>query len=197
MFRNLLPFGIALVSGAAFHTNPAEAAVFVVDSAANSSTGGIGLATFQVAAGQRIRFSSSTNDLWSLGALPRFSDGNGLVADRFATALDDSGQPVGTRIGRFFPLWTQNGLSAPYGILVGEIGGVYRTLGANGIETAWGTGTLNLFNWDSNRTDNAGAISFNISIVPEPATWGLLIAGFTLVGMGLRARRPRIASTTN
>jgi hypothetical protein len=197
MFRNLLPFGIALVSGAAFYTNPAQAAVFVVDSAANSSTGGTGLATFQVAAGQRIRFSSSTNDLWSLGALPRFSDGNGLIADRFATALDDSGQAVGTKIGRNFALHTQNSLSAPFGILVGEIGGVYRPLGANGIETAWGTGTLNLYNWDSNSGDNTGAISFNLSIVPEPASWALLIAGFTLVGAGLRVRRPRIAATSN
>jgi hypothetical protein len=197
MFRNLIPFGIALVSGAAFYANPAQAAVFVVDSAANSSSGGTGLATLAVATGQRIRFTSSTNDLWSLGALPRFSDGNGLVGDRFATALDDSGQPVGTKIGQSFNLWTQNGLSAPYGILVGEIGGVYRTLGANGIETAWGTGTLNLYNWDSNRSDNAGSISFTVSIVPEPATWALLFAGFTLVGAGLRVRRPRIAATSN
>lgn len=197
MLRNLLPFGIALISASFLYTNSAQAAVFVVDSAANSSSGGTGLATFTVAAGQRIRFNSSTNDLWSLGALPRFSDGNGLVADRFATALDDSGQPVGTKIGQNFNLWTQNGLSAPYGILVGEIGGVYRALGANGIETAWGSGTLNLYNWDSNSGDNSGAISFTVSIVPEPATWALLIAGFTLVGTGLRARRPRIAATSN
>jgi hypothetical protein len=195
MLRNMLPFGIALVSGAVLYANPAEAAVFVVDSAANSSTGGSGLATLEVAAGQRIQINASTNDLWSLGALPRFSDGNGLVADRFATALDDSGQPVGTRIGRSFGLWTQNGLSAPFGILVGEIDGVYRALGANGVHTAWGSGTLRLYNWDNNRGDNSGAISFTLAIVPEPATWALLIAGFTLVGAGLRRRHPRIAST--
>lgn len=195
MLRNLLPFGIALISANLLHANPAEAAVFVVDSAANSSTGGTGLVAFEVAAGQRIQVSSSINDLWSLGALPRFSDGNGLVGDRFATALDDSGEPVGARIGQSFGLWTQNGFSAPYGALVGEIGGVYRLLGANSVQPAWGTGTLRLYNWDSNSNDNAGAISFTLAIVPEPATWALLIAGFTLVGTGLRARRPRIATT--
>jgi hypothetical protein len=197
MLNKVIPFGLAVFAGSVLLSNPAQAAVFVVDSAANSSTGGVGLATFDVAAGQRIRITSSTNDLWSLGALPRFSDGNGLVGDRFATALDDSGQAVGTRIGQSFGLWSQNGLSAAYGALVGEIGGVYRLLGANGTQTAWGTGTLKLYNWDSNSSDNLGAISFTVAIVPEPATWALLIAGFTLVGTGLRARRPRIAATHN
>jgi hypothetical protein len=186
-----------LISSAVLYADPAEAAVFVVDSAANSSSGGTGLSTFAVAAGQRIRVNSSTNDLWSLGALPRFSDGNGLVGDRFATAIDDSGQAVGTLIGRSFGLYSQNGLDAAYGSLVGEIGGVYRVLGANGVTTAWGSGTLKLYNWDSNSGDNQGSISFVVSIVPEPATWALLMLGFGLVGAGLRTRRPRIASTNN
>jgi len=182
-----------LLAGTVLIASQASAAVFVVDSAANSSTGGVGLETFAVAAGQTLRVSSSTNDLWSLGALPRFTDGNGLTGNRFATALDDSGQSVGTLIGRNFGLYTQAGYSAPYGALVGEIGGVFKLLGANGLHTAWGTGTLKLYNWDSNRNDNTGAISFKVAVVPEPGTWALLIAGFGLVGATLRQRR---ASTT-
>lgn len=178
-----------LVAASMLLAAPAAAAVYVVDSAANSYGGGVGLATFSVAAGQTLRVSSSTDDLWSLGALPRWSDGNGLVADRFATASDDSGQPVGTRIGRNFGLYTVGGNSFAYGALVGEIGGVFKLLGANGLTTAWGTGTLNLYNWDSNRGDNSGAISFHVAVIPEPATWALFVAGFGLVGAGMRRRR--------
>lgn len=197
MLKNYVPFGAALVVGTLSFASPGQAAVYVVDSAANSSTGGVGLATFDVATGDRIKVLSSTNDLWTLGALPRFSDGNGLVADRFATALDDSGVAPGTLIGRNFGQWSQNGLSAPFGTLVGEIGGVYRKLGANGITTAWGSGTLNLYNWDSNSADNAGSIAFNVSIVPEPATWALLLGGFAMIGTGLRSRRKPIAHSAD
>lgn len=197
MLRNSLPFGAALVAGALLFANPSSAAVYTVDSAANSSSGGTGLATLTVEAGDAIQIISSLDDLWSLGALPRFSDADGLVANRFATAADDSGQAVGTLIGQSFGLWNQNSLSAPYGALVGEIGGVYQLLGANSTTAAWGSGTLNLYNWDSNSGDNAGSIRFDVSIVPEPATWALLLAGFAMVGSGLRRRRAGIARTAS
>jgi hypothetical protein len=183
-----------LFAGTMLFSNPASAAVFVVDSAANSSGGGTGLATFAVTSGQKIKVASSTDDLWSLGALPRFTDANGLTADRFATASDDSGQAVGTKIGRDFGLYASGPYSFAYGSLVGEIGGVYKLLGANSTTSAWGTGTLNLYNWDSNLGDNSGSIRFDVSVVPEPATWAMLIAGFTLVGSGLRRRRRSITS---
>ena len=75
---------------------PAAAQTFVVDAQANSSSGGTGLASIVLIAGQTFTVSSSTDDLWSAGALPRFSDANGLTADRWATATDDSGEAVGT-----------------------------------------------------------------------------------------------------
>jgi hypothetical protein len=178
-----------LVAASMLLAAPAAAAVYVVDSAANSYGGGVGLATFGVTAGQTIKVSSSTDDLWSLGALPRWSDGNGLVANRFASATDDSGQPIGTKIGQNFGLYTSGPYSFAYGALVGEIGGVYKKLGANSLTTAWGTGTLKLYNWDSNSGDNSGSIRFHVAVVPEPATWALLVAGFGFVGVGMRRRR--------
>lgn len=67
------------------------------------------------------------------------------------------------------------------------------------------TYTLTGFSWDRTRADNvsatqavsggdrrdyAGQLSFTAvdSAVPEPATWAMMLAGFGMVGMGLRSR---------
>jgi hypothetical protein len=171
-------------------TAPATAQTFVVDAMANSSSGGTGLASVALSAGQTFTISSSTDDLWSAGALPRYSDANGLTGDRFATATDDSGQAVGTQIGTNFGLWSQNSLSAAYGSLVGELNGVYMLLGANGSFVASSSGTLNLYYWDSNNGDNFGTIAFNITAVPETAAWAMMIGGFGLAGAAVRRRKP-------
>ncbi len=167
----------------------ADAAVFTVDALANSSSGGTGKASINLVLGQAFTVTASTNDLWSAGALPRFSDADGLTFTRFATAADDSGQPVGTQIGANFGLWSQNGLNAPFGNLVGEIGGVYMALGTNFSGNAWGTGTLNLYYWDSNASDNTGFINADVSAVPELESWVMLVAGFGMVGAVARRRK--------
>jgi hypothetical protein len=46
---------------------PAAAQTFVVDAQANSSSGGTGLASIVLIAGQTFTVSSSTDDLWSAG----------------------------------------------------------------------------------------------------------------------------------
>lgn len=184
---------IAIAATMSLLSTPALSAVYVVDARANSVTGGAGVSTHTVAAGGALTVSSDTDDLWSAGALPRFSDANGLTGDRLATALDDSGQPAGTLIGQDFGLWTFNGLTAPFGALVGEIGGVYQLLGANFSGSAWGDGALRLFYWDANNEDNNGSIAFDVSTglspIPEPAAWAMLVAGFGLVGAALRSNR--------
>ena len=181
-----------LAAGAlAFATAPASAATFVVSAFNHSSNNGTGTPLntgISLTTGQILTISSSTDDLWSAGALPRYSDANGLTGNRFATATDDSGQAVGTQIGTNFGLPTFFGYSAPFGSLVGRIGGVYQLVGANFSGPAWGTGNLELFYWDSNNGDNFGDISFSISAVPEPAAWALMIAGFGLTGAAIRRR---------
>ncbi|MFM2410097.1 MAG: hypothetical protein RL481_925 [Pseudomonadota bacterium] len=183
--------GLAL----AISASPASAAIFIVDAFTHSVNGGGGtpLSTgLTFSAGTTLTVSSSTNDLWSAGALPRFSDANGLTGNRLATALDDSGQPVGTLIGINFGTPTFNGHTAAFGSLVGRINGVYQTLGANFSGPAWATGELQLFYWDSNQGDNSGQIAFNIAAVPEPATWAMMIIGFGLIGGAMRARRQTV-----
>ena len=52
---------------------------------------------------------------------------------------------------------------------------------------------VNFFIPDNSRGDNVGGVSLRIAAaVPEPATWGLMIAGFGLAGAGLRRRRSAV-----
>jgi hypothetical protein len=192
-FRTLVV--AAAVAVAAVAAPAANAAIFTVNALSNSSSGGTGLASLSVNAGSRYTVSASLTDLWSAGALPRWSNANGLTGNTFATGTDESGEPAGTLIGADFGLHSQAGLSAPFGSLVGEIGGVYQLLGASFNGPAWGTGTLNLYYWDSNNGDNSGTIDVNVSAVPEPQTWVMLIVGFGLVGVSARRRHmARIAA---
>ena len=181
----------ALACAALFAATAANAAPFTVGALANSSTGGTGLATISLAAGESFSVSASTDDLWNAGALPRFSDADGLTYNRFATATDDSGEAVGTQIGTNFGLYTQGNLSAAYGTLVGRIdNGDYFVIGTafNGVATA--SGTLNLFYWDSNNFDNTGSIDVAVTgAVPEPQTYALMLAGLGAIGFVARRRR--------
>jgi hypothetical protein len=190
---------VALTLGLAI-AGSAHASIFVVQAQANSSSGGSGLASIALTAGEVFSVNSSLEDTWSAGSLPRVADGNGLDQVRFSDGTDDSGFATGTQLTAIFPLYTQHGLTTNYASLVGEIGGIYQELGANFVGAAWGTGTLNLYFWDENNGDNYGNIAFDIKPrvsvdhgpgdgVPEPASWALMITGFGAAGAMLRAKR--------
>ncbi|MBB4612490.1 hypothetical protein [Novosphingobium taihuense] len=160
----------------------------VVQALANSYTGGTLAPVFDVVQGQTITVSSSTNDLWSAGSLPRISDGDGLVVFRVATAQDDSGFQPGTQIGAAFGNLTIGNFSAPFGALVGQIGNETVLLGANGTVTAPATGTLSVGYWDSNAGDNFGSIAFTFGTgggggsVSSPANVSITTGGNLTVG---------------
>ena len=183
------PIALAAFAAAALISGAANAAVYTVFAQGNSSSGGTGLATLTLASGQAFNLSVDPGDLWNAGPLPRWSNANGLTGNLLATGTDDSGQPAGTLIGQDFGLWSQNGLSAAYGSLVGELGGVYQVLGTSFSGPAWNAGTLHLYYWDSNNFDNTDSIAVAVTNVPEPATWTLAIAGFGMAGAMLRRRR--------
>jgi len=149
---------------------------------ANSSSGGTAVNTISVTAGQLFSVLVDPNDLWNAGALPRWSNADGLVTYLYATGSDESGQPAGTLIGQPFPLWTQNGFTAPYGALVGKIGTSYMLIGTTWInKPSPATGTLQLMYWDSNyydNTDKISALAATILPIPEPTT---MLAGALLL----------------
>lgn len=179
----------------------ANAQVFTVDALTHSanSGAGAGLDTILLTAGDLFTVSAAFDDLWNAGALPRWSNADGLTGDLFATGADESGQAAGVQIGQDFGLLTIDGFSAPFGALVGQIGtgpSSYRLLGTDFSGSAWADGALVLYYWDSFTGDNTNSIDVAISgprvgggPVPEPATWGMMILGFGMAGALIRRRR--------
>lgn len=184
-------FRILLGAALLWFSAAPQAALVQVDALANSSTGGAGKDTGLVLALNQL-FSVTVDplDLWSAGALPRWSNANGIDGpDLIATGSDESLQPVGTIIGRdIFGDWTQGGLTAPYGSLVGRIGaGDFFFVGTSFVGPANAAGTLFLFYWDSLNSDNTQFITADVQAVPVPAAVWLL--GSALLGVSLVGRR--------
>jgi hypothetical protein len=173
------------ISPALANANP-----FVVDAFNNSSSGvGGGAATLFFNSGDAFTVNVDASDLWSAGALPRWSNANGLTGNRYASGSDDSGEPAATLIGIDFGPYTQSNLTAPFGTLVGSFdnGATFFAIGTSYAGTAPVSGVLNLYYWDSNYLDNADRITAIVSPVPEPGTLSLIGAG--LVALARRRRR--------
>jgi hypothetical protein len=166
---------------------------FVVDAFGNSTTGGTGVATFNLIAGQQFSVSVGLNDLWNAGDLPRWSNADGLNGNLTYANGMDSQVPVyasGTQIGQTFVDWSQNGLTAAYGSLVGQIdNGVFFKIGTSYTGSASATGLLKLYYFDENAYDNSGSISAQITAVSEPEPYAMVLAGLFLMGGIVRRRK--------
>ena len=145
--------------------------------------------------GQIFTVDVDPNDLWNAGALPRWSNADGLTGVLLATGTDDSGKPAGTQIGANFGMYAQGTLVAPYGTLVGKIGlGDFFAIGTHFSGPANATGELTFYYWDSNYSDNTQYVTATISAVPEPSTWAMMILGFAGVGFLAYRRRNQAAA---
>jgi hypothetical protein len=183
----LLAAAALLAAGAA----QAATSTVVVDALNDAYGATAGAASVSLTAGQAFSVDVAADDLWSAGALPRWSDANGLTHDLLATGSDDSGQAAGTLIGTNFGLYTTGDGSFAYGELVGQIGsGAFFAVGTDFDGVANATGTLHLFYWDSYTGDNSGSVTASVSVVPEPAPVALMLAGIGAVA-GLARRRAK------
>jgi hypothetical protein len=186
MIKTLISVAAALLLAGA-----ANAATVVVDAKADSynSGAGAGLDTgITLGAGESFAVTVASTDLWNAGALPRWSNANGLTGTLIATGTDESGEAAGTVIGTNFGLFGD----FAFGELVGQIGnGAYFAVGTNFNGTANASGALKLFYWDSFTDDNSGSVSATITTVPEPASMALLLAGLGIV-VGLARRRAKV-----
>lgn len=171
----------------------AGATTFEVKAYDNSTSGGVGVATLALTAGQQFSVSVDADDLWNAGPLPRWSNANGLTTGVFYAPGTDSQVPVyatGTEIGSNFGAYSQNGLTAAYGTLVGQFGaGSFFAIGTSYTGMATSTDTLKLFYFDSNNGDNSGSVMANVTAVPEPETYALLLAGLGVIGAVARRRK--------
>ena len=187
-------FACAMAAGIAGISATSAQAV-VVQAFTNSRSGGSGVSTgVLLTAGPDFTVDVDPHALWNAGALPRWSNADGLITKLYATGTDDSGQVAGTLIGDVFPLWSQGGLTTAFGTLVGRIGsGDFFAIGTHFSGPANATGELTFFYWDSNNGDNTQFVNANISAVPEPSTWAMMILGFAGVGFMAYRRRNQVS----
>lgn len=82
------------------------------------------------------------------------------------------------------------------GVSVAQVGGIHgNTVQSFNINTRAGTNSFQLFYADRRTTQASLSFSLPDGIqvvtpgVPEPATWGMLLLGFGLIGTGARSRR--------
>lgn len=183
----------------------AQAAVYEVNAKTNSTTGGSGVAVAAFTVGTTFTITTDPLDLWKTGNSPHWSNANGLTGPNLLSTgfADTNGDrptnknKAGTIIGQSYANRTQGGLSAPQGALVGEWGnalGQYFLIGTNFTGIALDS-QLKLYAFDRNISGNGGSIlaNLNISAVPEPETYGMLLAGLGLISFSAKRRKTYLA----
>ena len=179
---------IAVAAGAVL-AQPAQAVILNLDGIANASTDGSTGVGFALAAGRyRVSFVIDQYTAFSRFSAVTGCDGSG---SNCVQGFENSAMIVLNGVTSAFG---DGNASGGFGPISG--GGYYDTAAnafANsgkyqGFFTAAGPVTGSAYIFDDILSDNRGGISLNISPVPEPATWGLMILGFGGVGVAMRRR---------
>lgn len=173
---------------------PAQAVTLNLGGVSNASVDGSNAQTFNLSAGT-YRFSFVKDQFT---AFSRFSSESGCVAGmNCVQGFENSARIVINGVTNLFGDGSANGGFGPVS------GDAYfdtaETSFANAARyattfTFLGPVNGSAYIFDDILSDNRGGISLNISAVPEPGTWGMLLLGFGGVGFAMRRRSLAVVS---
>lgn len=181
----------AAAAATAFAAAPASAAQIVdLDGVANASTNGANGVAVNLAAGTyNLSFTQG-----AYTAFTRFSNVSGCdgAGANCRTGYENSARYIIDGVTYLF------GDGAGTGGIGPVSGGAYYNSAANSFANAGkyvqsfvvGAGQpVTFYLYDDNLRDNSGGVSLQLTAVPEPGTWAMMILGFGIVGGAMRRRQ--------
>ena len=182
----------AIAALGAVHAVPATAATTIdLDGTANASLDGSTAVTLALAAGTyTLQFIDGTYTAYSRFSSPTGCDLDGKNCtqgwENSARISIDGGSPLlfgdGNASGGFGPIDPGDGYYSTAALSFAN-SGIFTTNFTLATDS-----NVSFFLYDDILSDNQGGVSLQLSAVPEPATWALMILGFGLVGGVMRRR---------
>lgn len=136
-------------------------------------------------------------ELNGIGRGTIYQDVATVIGKRYRLTFDYSVDPNGTRLATPFTVGGGGPVGFNYVRPAGHSATNMQYL--QGVKFFTAADSLSRVAFVSGTVTNRGAVIDNafLTVVPEPATWALLIAGFGMVGFSMRRRRSAIGSVSN
>jgi hypothetical protein len=208
-----LAFAIAIAAGSTLFVEGARASIVTVDGTADIFAAGLGAVpgsaggggtlppSISVTPGEILSITASGTVFCCVGSSTGGTDPNGFATNPFGSGsliTNSTGSTVGTYAdptGAFALAGFFLGAADTNPFKIGTSDTVTVPLGATAL--FFGLPDANGFNGPSGfYSDNSGSFAVNVSAVPEPSTWAMMILGFFGVGFMAYRRKSRSALMT-